>query len=116
LHLDETWKLRQLFTAEKVDAIVDLMQQQQLDEPIPRSIWRDIIQDRFVNFEKLYASMDLGYDHQDELKDFLGGYAIVKKDQASAKRSVQTEAEWIRVFGAWMAGVTLLQNLSCDVV
>jgi hypothetical protein len=107
-HLDETWKLRQLFTAERVDAIVDLMQQQQLDEPIPRSIWRDIIQDRFVNFEKLYASMDLGYDHQDELKDFLGGYTIVKKDQASAKRPVQTEAEWIRVFGTWMAGVTLL--------
>jgi hypothetical protein len=109
LHLDETWKLRQLFTAEKaVDAIVDIMQQQQLDDPIPRSIWREIIQDRFVNFEKLYASMDLGYDHQDEFKDFPGGYAIVKKDQASAKRPVQTEAEWIRVFGAWMGGVTLV--------
>ena len=90
LHLNETWKLWQLFTMEKaVDAIVDVVQQQQLDEPIPQSIWRDIIQDRFVN-----ASMDLGYDHQDELKDFLGGYAIVKKDQASAKRPVQTEAEW----------------------
>ena len=64
LHLDKTWKLRQLFAAEKaVDGIVDVMQQQQLEEPIPRSIWRDIIQDRFVNFEKLYASMDLGYDH-----------------------------------------------------
>ena len=108
-HLDKTWKLRQLFTAEKaVNGIVDIMQQQRLDEPIPRSIWREIIQDRFVNFEKLYASMDLGYDHQDELKDFPGGYAIVKKDQASAKRPIQTEAEWIRVFGAWMAGVTLL--------
>jgi hypothetical protein len=108
-HLDETWRLRQLFTGEKaVDAIVDVMQQQQLDEPIPRSIWRDIIQDRFVNFEKLYASMDVGYDHQDELKDFLSGYAIVKKDQASAKRPVQTEAEWIRVFAAWMGGVCLL--------
>ena len=52
--------------------------------------------------------MDLGYDHQDELKDFPGGYVIVKKDQASAKRQIQTEAEWIRVFRAWMAGVTLL--------
>lgn len=108
-HLDETWKLRQLFTTEKaIDAIVDIMQQQKLDEPIPRSIWREIVQDRFVNFEKLYASMDLGYDHQDELKDFPGGYAIVKKDQASAKRPIQTEAEWIRVFGAWIEGVGLL--------
>ena len=108
-HLDETWKLCQLFTTEKaVNVIVDVMQQQQLDDAIPRSIWRDIIQDRFVNFEKLYASMDLGYDHQDELKDFLGGYAIVKKDQASAKRPIQTEAEWIRVFGAWTGGVNLV--------
>lgn len=39
--------------------------------------------------------MDLGYDHQEELKDFAGGYAIVKKDQVLAKRAVQTEAEWI---------------------
>jgi hypothetical protein len=106
LHLDKTWKLCQLFTA--VNTIVDVMQQQQLDEPIPRSIWCEIIQDQFVNFEKLYVSMDLGYNHQDELKDFLSGYAIVKKDQASAKRPVQTEAEWIRVFGAWMGGVCLL--------
>ena len=95
-HLDETWKLQQVFTAEKaVDVIVDVIQQQRLDEPIPRSIWREIIQDWFVNFEKLYALMDLGYDHQDELKVFAGGYAIVKKDQALAKRAVQTEAEWI---------------------
>jgi hypothetical protein len=33
---------------------------------------------------------------------------IIKKNQALAKRPVQTEAEWIRVFGAWMAGVTLI--------
>ena len=71
------------------------MQQQQLDKLIPQSIWREIVQDRFVSFEKLYASMDLGYDHQDELKDFPGGYAIVKKDQVSAKRPVQTKAEWM---------------------
>ena len=64
LHLDKTWKLWQLFTAEKaVDAIVDIMQQQQLGELIPRSIWWDIIQHQFVNFEKLYALMDLRYDH-----------------------------------------------------
>ena len=49
-----------------------------------------------------------GYNYKDELKDFPGGYAIIKKDQASAKRPVQTEAEWIQVFGVWMAGVTLL--------
>ena len=96
LHLDETWKLQQLFTAEKADnVIVDVILQQQLDKPIPHSIWYEIIQDQFVNFKKFYVSMDLGYDHQDELKDFTGVYAIIKKDQASVKRAVQTEAEWI---------------------
>jgi hypothetical protein len=108
-HVEQTFKLRQLYSTEKaVDAIIDLMQQQVLDEPIPRTLWRDIIQDRFVNFEKLHASMELGYDHQDELKDFHGGFAIVKKDQMQAKRAVRSEAEWIRVFGAWEAGVVLL--------
>jgi hypothetical protein len=108
-HVERTFKLRQLYATEKaIDAIVDLMQQQVLDEPIPRTLWRDIIQDRFVNFEKLHASMELGYDHQDELKDFHGGFAIVKKDQIQAKRAVRSEAEWIRVFGAWEAGVVLL--------
>ena len=52
--------------------------------------------------------MALGYDHQDELKDFLSGYTIIKKDQASGKIPVQTEAEWIRVFEVWMEGVCLL--------
>jgi len=36
------------------------------------------------------------------------GYANVKKDHIRTKKSVQTEAEWIRVFGAWEAGVILI--------
>jgi hypothetical protein len=45
-HLDEMWKLRQLFTTEKaIDVIVDIMQQQKLDEPIPQLIWQEIVQD-----------------------------------------------------------------------
>lgn len=108
-HLDTTWKLRQAFSGDKtIDPLVDLMQRQRLDEPIPRSIWKEIIQDRFVNFHKLYAAMEPGYDHQDELKDFHGGYALVRKDHAVAKKPVLTEAEWSRVFGTWEVGVGLL--------
>lgn len=108
-HLDATWKLRQAFSGDKtIDPLVDLMQRQRLDEPIPRSLWKEIIQDRFVNFHKLYAAMEPGYDHQDELKDFHGGYALVRKDQAVAKKPVVNEAEWSRVFGAWETGVLLL--------
>lgn len=49
--------------------------------------------------------MDMGYDHHDDLKDFGAGYALVKKDQAFSKRALRTEADWIRVFGAWASGV-----------
>lgn len=84
------------------------MQQQPLDDPIPRSIWRDIIQDRFVNFEKLFASMDRGYDHHDEPRSFHGEFALVRKDQFVLKKPLLTEAQWIRVFSSWSKGVVLV--------
>jgi hypothetical protein len=108
-HLERTWKLRQSYATEKAtDAIIDLMQQQPMPDPLPRSIWKDIILDRYVDFEKLYAGMDRGYDHDDEPKDFGGGYSIIKKDHFRAKKPVQTEADWTRVARSWKQGVELL--------
>jgi len=49
--------------------------------------------------------MDKEYDHHDDLKDFGNGYVLVKKDQAFSKCPLHTEANWMRVFGAWSAGV-----------
>jgi hypothetical protein len=50
-HLQETFHLRRIFASEKVlDPTIDVMQQQQLDGPIPRGLWKDVLQDRFVNF------------------------------------------------------------------
>jgi hypothetical protein len=108
-HIEETWKLRQAIGTDKtIDSLVNLMQVQPLADPIPRSIWRSVIQDHFVDFEKLFASMDKGYDHNDEPRDFGGGYALIKKEQASAKRSLRSESEWLRVFGAWSSAVVLV--------
>ena len=108
-HIEETWKLRQAIGTDKtIDSLVNLMQVQPLADPIPRSIWRLVIQDHFINFEKLFASMDKGYDHNDEPQDFGGGYAIIKKEQASAKRPLRSESEWLRVFGAWSSAVVLV--------
>ena len=73
------------------------MQQQPMPDPLPRSIWKDIILDRYVDFEKLFASMDRGYDHDDEPKDFGSGYSSIKKEHFHAKKPVQTEADWTRV-------------------
>ena len=90
------------------DAIINQAQLAPLAEPLPRSIWRKILQDQFVDFEKLFASMDRGYDHNDEPKDFAADFALVKKEQAYTKRALRTEADWIRVFSAWEHGVVAL--------
>ena len=81
---------------------------QPLSDPIPRSIWKLIAQDHFVDFEKLFASMERGYDHNDEPREFAGGFSLIKKDASSAKRALQSESDWIRVFDAWKTGVILV--------
>jgi hypothetical protein len=42
-------------------------------------------EDSFVDFEKLFASMDEGYNHHNDPKDFGASYALVKKDQAFSR-------------------------------
>ncbi|KAJ6615694.1 hypothetical protein B0H10DRAFT_1800970, partial [Mycena sp. CBHHK59/15] len=107
-HIEETWKLRRAFAADKsLDLVIDLMQLQTLVDPLPQTIW-SIVQDQYVNFEKINAAFEVGYDHQDEPKDFAGEYELVKKEQALAKRAVKTETEWVCVFAAWRTGVCLL--------
>ncbi|CAA7268095.1 unnamed protein product [Cyclocybe aegerita] len=108
-HLDETWRLRLLFAGkETINSIVDHLQAQPVDQPLPRSIWRLLVQDQYVDFEKLFASMDPNYNHNDDPKDFGGGFALVKKELATAKKTLRTKADWIRVFAAWRKGTILL--------
>ncbi|KAF5383038.1 hypothetical protein D9615_004923 [Tricholomella constricta] len=108
-HLDETWKLRRAYTTDKViDAVVNVLQTQPLPDPISRSMWRSIVQDQFVDFERLYATMDRGYDHNDEQSELPGGFALIRRDQVSAKRGVRTEADWCRVFDTWSKAVGIV--------
>ncbi|EMD30707.1 hypothetical protein CERSUDRAFT_60921, partial [Gelatoporia subvermispora B] len=108
-HLAETWRLRSLYSSEgATNPIIDFAQQQNLEIPLPRSVWKDIILDKLVNFEKLHASMDLGYSHDDESKQLIGDIAIIRKDHVSSKKPVRSQTEWEQVFDAWAAGVKLL--------
>jgi len=100
-HLKQTWKLRQTYATDKA-AIIDLMQRHH------RSIWWDIILDKYVDFEKLFAGMERSYDHDDEPWDFGGGFSIVKRDHLRARKPVQTESEWARVARTWRQGIELL--------
>ncbi|EMD30719.1 hypothetical protein CERSUDRAFT_60905, partial [Gelatoporia subvermispora B] len=105
-HVAETWRLRTLYTSEGAPGpLIDLAQQQILEVPLPRAIWKDILSDNYVNFEKLHAAMDPGYNYEDEAKDLAGGLAIVRKDHSSAKKPLRTEGDWGRVYDAWMDGV-----------
>src|SRR5277367_317302 len=108
-HLQKTYNLRRAYAHDKaIEPIIDLMQSKRLIDPIPRSIWHTIIQDSYVNFEKLYASMDRSYNHQDKPKEFAGGFALVRKDHYSSKKSVKSEGDWIRLFEAWRSEVIVL--------
>jgi hypothetical protein len=90
------------------DSTITNAQLAPLNEPLPRSIWKKIVLEEFVDFTKLFASMDQGYNHYDEPEDFAAGFAIIKKNHLSAKRDVISEADWIRVFDAWKDGVLLI--------
>jgi hypothetical protein len=105
-HLEKTQDLLSVYSPQtSQDILVSKAQFAPVGDPLPRTIWRKILLDHFIDFEKLFASMDKGYDHHDDPKDFGAGYALVKKDQAFSKRPLRTEADWIRVFSAWCAGV-----------
>ena len=108
-HLRKTWELRQAFCSDKaVEPIIDLLQSQQLQEPIPRSIWRKIVRDEFVDFERLYGSTDRNYSHKDDYKEFAGGFVLAKKEQLYSRKFIRNEAEWARMFSTWESGVLLL--------
>ncbi|KAJ3818783.1 hypothetical protein F5880DRAFT_1705425, partial [Lentinula raphanica] len=105
-HVDETLRTKRIYLNEQnLDALIDLFQSRSLPEPLPRTIWRLIVKDEYVSFEKLLAGIDPSYDHQDEGKDFGAGYTLVKTDHLSAKKPVTTESDWNRAFGAWKNGV-----------
>ncbi|KAH6902337.1 hypothetical protein BKA70DRAFT_1113051, partial [Coprinopsis sp. MPI-PUGE-AT-0042] len=109
--ISATWKLRQAFAADKaVEAIADRMQAQPFVEPLPRSIWKPIIQDLYVDFTKLHAAIDPSshFQHIDESKELGGGLMLVKKEHLLGSKEVRDEGEWGRVFAAWEAAVVAL--------
>ncbi|KAG6874245.1 hypothetical protein C0993_000776, partial [Termitomyces sp. T159_Od127] len=108
LHIAKTWELRQEYGKERiVDSLIDLGQLQRVKDPISRAMWKLVIMDHYVDFEKLYATLDKAYDHNDELKDFLAGFSLVKKDHPVARRLILSESDWSRTFDAWTAAVVI---------
>ncbi|KAJ3831362.1 hypothetical protein F5878DRAFT_675947 [Lentinula raphanica] len=108
LHIDKTLQTKKIYLKEQnCGALIDLFQSCYLPEPLPRSIWKLILKDEYISFEKLLAGIDPSYDHQDEGRDFGAGYTLVKKDHLSARKPVVSESDWNRAFDAWKNGVIL---------
>lgn len=105
-HLEKTQELLLVYSPQSSqDILVNKAQFAPVGDPLPHTIWHKILLNLFVDFKKLFASMDKGYDHHDDPKDFGAGYVLVKKDQAFSKCPLHTEADWAWVFGAWSGGV-----------
>ena len=54
-----TWELCHAFSTDSktLDSIIDAVQTRSLLDPLLYSVWKDIIQDRLVDFDKLHACL-----------------------------------------------------------
>ncbi len=105
--LQESVKLRQLFSTDKIiNSVVSTLRLRPMRDPLPSSVWKLIVRDEYVDFEKLHAGLDPSYDQNDDIKRLQGDYSIIKTDSISSKKKIVSETEWSRVFRAWSSGVT----------
>jgi len=100
-HLEKTQELLSAYSPQSVqDILVNKVQFTLVSDPLPCIVWYKILMDHFVDFEKLFTSMDKGYYHHDDPQDFGAGYTLVKKDRAFTKHPLHTEVDWTHVYAA----------------
>ena len=104
-YLGETQKCKTAYASQKpFEYLIVKAQGRKMPEPIANSIWKLIILDKYVDFEKLYATLDPDYNPHDEAKDLGDSFTLLEKNSISSKRSVLTEAEWMRLYDVWVCG------------
>ena len=109
-HLAETLRLRKVYRTEKAaDSIIDKVEgNPSVEEPISRAMWKDILGDKYISFEKLLGELEYGFEPEDNAKELYGGVLLLKREGNSRKKPVRTEAEWLRVMGVWSSAVKLV--------
>ena len=106
LYLGETQKCKIAYSSQKpFENLVIKAQGRKMREPVANSIWRLVILVKHVDFEKLYATLEPGYNPNDEAKDLNDKFTLVEKNSVSSKCSVLTEAEWMRLYDIWVDAV-----------
>ena len=105
-YLCETQKCKIAYAGQKpFENLIIKAQGRKVIEPIANSIWRLIILDKYVDFEKLYATLDPSYNPNDEAKEINDKFTLLEKNTINSKRSVVTEAEWMRLYDVWANAV-----------
>jgi hypothetical protein len=105
-YLGETQKCKIAYAGQKpFENLIIKAQGRKVREPIANSIWRLVILDKYVDFEKLYVTLDPGYNPNDEAKELNDKFTLLEKHSISSKRSVLTEAEWMRLYDVWVEAV-----------
>jgi hypothetical protein len=107
-HLSETQRCKIAYAGQNpFKNLIIKAQDRRMHEPIANSIWRLVILDKYVDFEKLYVTLDAGYNPNDEAKELNDRFTLLEKNSISSKRSVFTEAEWMRLYDVWVDVVVL---------
>ncbi|KAF8809378.1 hypothetical protein BYT27DRAFT_7047359, partial [Phlegmacium glaucopus] len=105
-YLKETQQYKTAYTNQKpFEHLIDKAQGRKIREPIANSIWKLVILDKYVDFEKLYATLDPSYNPNDEGRDLNDKFTLLEKNTVSSKRMVLTESEWMRLYDVWVDAV-----------
>jgi hypothetical protein len=95
-YLKETFRLRRLFENEKNrEEVVELLTRQNLTAPYPKAIWRDIVQDRMVSFERVNEA-------------FGREFTLIGNQYVLAIEPLRTKTQWLFAYLAWAAAVLLV--------
>ena len=105
-HLNETQKCKIAYANQKpFENLVIKAQGRRICEPVANSIWRLVILDKYVDFEKLYVTLDPDYNPNDEAKELNEKFTLLEKHSISSRRPVLSEAEWLRLYEVWAGAV-----------
>ncbi|KAJ8085819.1 hypothetical protein PM082_004637 [Marasmius tenuissimus] len=107
-HIAQTNTIRLRYVQDKSELELALhrVRNLQLTDPVPHSVWKDILLDRYVNFDKLNHALQPRYNHSDEPKLELGDLVISDKSRIAARKPIGNVSDWNRVFGAWAEAVS----------
>ncbi|KAK1218381.1 hypothetical protein PQX77_018943 [Marasmius sp. AFHP31] len=109
-HVARTIAITRRFIQDKSELDLMLLKARsfQLVDPLSHSVWKEVILDRYVNFDKLNYTLQPGYNQADEPKLELGDLVISDKSRISSKKPITSVSDWSRVFGAWAQAVSII--------